>query len=121
MLLESKRHVDSLTTIGKDIPYVPMDSFELYPAYPNPFNLSTVISWHVRATCKSPVHIDLSIYNLLGQKIETLINKPMPAGHYEVEFNAGNLSSGVYLYRIVVDSYGEVGEWQDVKKMVLIK
>jgi hypothetical protein len=45
----------------------------------------------------------------------------MPAGYHEVEFNAGNLSSSVYLYRIVVDSYGEASEWHDVKKMVYIK
>jgi hypothetical protein len=94
--------------------------FYLYQNYPNPFNPSTVISWQVGATGMSPVHVELSIYNILGQKIKTILNKPMPAGYHEVEFNAKNLSSGVYLYRIVVDSYGEAGAWQDVRKMVLL-
>jgi len=47
--------------------------------------------------------------------IQTLLNQPIPAGYHEVEFNGQNLSSGVYLYRI------EAGEWQDVKKVVIIK
>ena len=47
--------------------------------------------------------------------IETMVNKPMPAGSHEVEFNAQDLPSGVYLYRI------EVGGFQEVKKMLLIK
>ena len=55
------------------------------------------------------------IYNIIGQKIETLLNKSMPAGYHEVEFNGQDLSSGIYLYHI------EAGAWQDVKKMILIK
>jgi len=62
-----------------------------------------------------------SVYNLLGQKVATLVSKKLPAGYHEVELNGQNLSSGVYLYKIVVDSYGEAGEWQDVKRMVLLK
>jgi len=85
--------------------------FYLYQNYPNPFNPSTVISWQLSVGS----NVELSIYNILGQKIKTLLNKPMPAGYHEVEFNGENLSSGVYLYRI------QAGEWQDVKKMVLIK
>ena len=63
----------------------------------------------------------IEIYNIIGQKTETLLSKPMPAGYHEVEFNGQNLSSGVYLYRIeVVDPARRTGEWQDVKKMVLL-
>ena len=62
-----------------------------------------------------PEKVKIEVFNLLGQKIETLINKPMPAGSHEVEFTAKNLPSGVYLYRI------EAGEYQQVKKMVLLK
>jgi hypothetical protein len=54
-------------------------------------------------------------YNIIGQMIETLLNKPMPAGYHEVGFNGQNLSSGIYLYKI------EAGAWQDVKKMVYLK
>ena len=55
------------------------------------------------------------IYNIIGQKIQTLLNKPIPADYYEAEFDGTNLSSGIYLYRI------EAGSFQDVKKMILIK
>jgi len=54
-------------------------------------------------------------HHIIGQKIQTLLNKPLPAGYHEVEFNGQNLPSGVYLYRI------QAGEWHDVKKMVLLK
>ena len=52
-------------------------------------------------------------YNIIGQKIQTLLNRPLPAGYHEIEFNAKNLSSGIYLYKI------EAGSFQDVKKMIL--
>jgi hypothetical protein len=91
--------------------------FSLSQNHPNPFNPRTKISWQLAVGS----NVELSIYNILGQKIETLLNKPMPAGYHEVEFNGQNLSSGVYLYRIVVDSFGEAGQWQVVKKMVLLR
>jgi hypothetical protein len=99
---------DNATVV--EVPEVFPKVFYLYQNYPNPFNPSTVISWQLSVGS----NVELSIYNILGQKIKTILNKPMPAGYHEVEFNAKNLSSGVYLYRI------EAGEWQDVKKMVLL-
>jgi len=79
--------------------------------YPNPFNSSTKIKF----TLPKPETVKIEVYNIIGQKIQTLLNKPMPAGYHEVEFNGQNLSSGVYLYRI------QAGVWQDVRKMVLVK
>jgi hypothetical protein len=79
--------------------------------YPNPFNPSTKIKF----TLPKQEIVTLEIFNTLGQKIETLLNKKIPAGYHEVEFNAQKLSSGIYFYRI------EAGEFQDVKKMILIK
>jgi hypothetical protein len=87
------------------------NQFRLYQNYPNPFNPSTQISFNL----PKPEFVTLEIYNTLGQKIETLLNKAMKAGQHEVEFNAQNLSSGIYFYRI------EAGEFQDVKKMVLLR
>jgi predicted phosphodiesterase len=89
-------------------------NYDLFQNHPNPFNPSTVISWQLAVGSK----VDLSIYNILGQKITTLVSEKKTAGYHEVEFNGQNLSSGVYLYRIVVDSFGEAGEFQDVRKMV---
>ena len=90
---------------------LPPSTIALYQNYPNPFNPKTVISWQLAVGS----HVELCIYNILGQKIKTLLNKPMPAGYHEVEFNGQDLSSGIYLYRI------EAGGWKDVKKMILIR
>ena len=84
---------------------------KLFQNYPNPFNPKTVIRWQL-PVCSN---VELSIYNILGQKIETLLNKAMPAGYHEVGFNGQYLSSGVYLYRI------NAGTWIDTKKMLLVK
>jgi hypothetical protein len=85
--------------------------FALSQNYPNPFNPTTTIEFDLPKT--SDVIID--VYNIAGQKIQTLLNEKMVAGNHQVDFNAENLSSGVYFYRI------EAGEFVDVKKMILIK
>ena len=90
-------------------PEVPTE-FILSQNYPNPFNPSTKIKFSL----PKPETVKIEVYNIIGQKIETLLNKPMPAGYHEVEFNGQNLSSGIYLYKI------EAGAWQDVKKMILL-
>jgi hypothetical protein len=79
--------------------------------YPNPFNPVT----HIRYGLPKTSDVKIEIYNIIGQKIKTLLDKPMEAGYHQVEFNSQNLSSGIYFYRI------EAGEFQDVKKMILIK
>jgi hypothetical protein len=79
--------------------------------YPNPFNPSTQIKFAL----PKPENVKIEIYNTIGQRLETLINQHMPAGYHEIEFNAQNLSSGVYLYRI------EAGQFLDVKKMILLR
>ena len=59
--------------------------------------------------------MDIHIYNSLGQTIETLLDMDLPSGRHEIVFNAQNLGSGVYFYRI------DAGNFQDVKRMVLLK
>jgi len=85
--------------------------FTLGQNYPNPFNPTTYISFDL----PKPEHVKIEIFSTLGQKVETLLNQRMKAGYHEVEFNAHSLSSGIYFYRI------EAGEFQDVKKMILIR
>jgi hypothetical protein len=70
--------------------------FRLEQNYPNPFNPSTIINYSVPEI----TFINLTIYNLLGEKIVTLINKTILPGYYQVEFNATNLPSGVYIATI---------------------
>jgi hypothetical protein len=86
-------------------------AFTLRQNYPNPFNPSTKIKFAL----PKPERVKIEIYNTLGQKIEELLNQHMKAGHHEVEFNAQDLSSGVYYYQLVAGGYREV------RKMILIK
>ena len=85
--------------------------YRLYQNFPNPFNPITSIYYQLPVTS----FIDLSIYNLLGQKITTLVSEEQNAGYHQVEWNAGDLAGGIYIYRI------NAGTFQDVKKMVLLK
>ena len=85
--------------------------FALEQNYPNPFNPSTEINF---AMPKS-ADVKLSVYNILGEKVAELINGKMVAGNHSVNFNATNLASGMYLYRL------EAGSFVSVKKMMLLK
>jgi hypothetical protein len=98
------------TGIAKTEPDIPRE-FILYQNYPNPFNPSTKIKFAL----PKAEDVIIEVYNTLGQKVEILLNQHMKAGQHEVELNASNLSSGVYFYKI------EAGEFQDVKKMILLK
>ncbi len=86
-------------------------SFSLNQNYPNPFNPTAVISYQVSAS--SPVI--LKVYNMLGKEISTLVNENKAAGNYTVEFNAANLPSGMYVYRL------QAGSFSETKKMVLLR
>ena len=99
-------------------PEARINTSQLYQNYPNPFNPSTTIKFNLP---KSSM-VKIEVYNIRGQKIQTLLNKKMDAGSHQVEFNAENLSSGVYFCIIeVVDPARRTVEFQDVKKMILIK
>ncbi len=86
-------------------------NFNLSQNYPNPFNPNTIINFTLQ---KSHV-VKLEIFNLLGQKIQTLLNKKMSSGSHEIEFSAKDLPSGVYLVSV------ESGSFKDMKKMILLK
>ncbi len=85
--------------------------YELEQNYPNPFNPSTTI----RFSIPQEVHVNLSIYNLLGEKVKELKNEVMKSGYLEVVFDASAISAGVYFYRI------EAGHYVQTKKMILLK
>lgn len=86
-------------------------SFGLHQNYPNPFNPSTQIAFDL----PSASHVELSIYNVLGQEVKTLINQQMEAGSHVVTFDGSNLASGIYFYRISADNFS------DTKKMMMLK
>jgi len=79
--------------------------------YPNPFNPTTIIEY----TLPRAEHVQVVIYNLLGQEVETLVNARQTAGYYQVTWNAGNATSGIYFYRVTAGSIDKT------KKMVLLK
>ena len=85
--------------------------FNLEQNYPNPFNGSTRISYSIPKNTK----VEMKIYDMLGREVRTLVNEYQTAGNYVVMFNSGNLSSGVYFYRINAEDFSLV------KKLVIIK
>ena len=91
--------------------------FKLDQNYPNPFNPVTAISYSVPYTSK----VTISVYNLLGQLIVKLEDDIKDAGNYMINFNAGNLTSGVYIYSIQAKGIDGNGNFKSVKKMILLK
>lgn len=79
--------------------------------YPNPFNPSTKISYSI----KEEGLVTLKVYDVLGKEVATLVNENKAVGNYEVDFNASQLPSGMYIYKI------QSGNFSDVKKMLLMK
>lgn len=85
--------------------------FTLYQNYPNPFNPSTTINFALPVDGK----VLLEVYNTIGEKVATLIDKEMNPGYHTIEFNADNLSSGVFIYRI------SAGNFIKSQKMLLLR
>jgi hypothetical protein len=85
--------------------------FELAQNYPNPFNPSTTINF----TIPQSSVVTLKVYNTLGQEVKTLINGNMESGVHSISFDASDLNSGIYFYKL------EAGQFSDVRKMTLIK
>ncbi len=92
------------------------EQFKLEQNYPNPFNPTTSISYVIAAQGLAPVHVQLIVYNALGQQVKQLVDAQQETGSYSVTFDASNLASGVYLYRLSTD-HGFV----QTKKMILVR
>ena len=85
--------------------------FELYQNYPNPFNPVT----HIKYAVPKPSQVRIEIYNILGQRVRTLLNEEKPPGYYVVEFDASSLASGFYIYRMQAEGF------VDIRKMIVTK
>lgn len=87
------------------------ESYSLSQNFPNPFNPETNINFNI------PTHslVKLVVYDMLGKEVATLVNQNLQAGSYEITFNASKLTSGVYFYKL------SSGDFNDVKKMILVK
>ncbi len=87
------------------------DEFELMQNYPNPFNPSTKIKFSI----PNQSFVNVKVYDIIGNEIAVLVNEEKPEGIYEVEFNADNLSSGMYIYQL------SAGSFIQTKKMLLLR
>jgi hypothetical protein len=96
----------------------PVYTFSLDQNYPNPFNPTTKIKYTIPSISQSGVEKSLTtlkIYDVLGNETAVLVNEEKIAGNYEVEFDAANLSSGIYFYKLIS------GSFVDTKKMILLR
>jgi hypothetical protein len=98
---------EPMTITGTEQPV----TYELYQNYPNPFNPSTTIRYQV----PEDGMVTLKIYDILGKEVTTLVNESKTTGRYELNFNASNLASGVYIYRI------QVNDFVSSRKILLLK
>ncbi|MDO8549646.1 MAG: T9SS type A sorting domain-containing protein [Ignavibacteria bacterium] len=101
--------LDIITGVGneEELP----KSYSLHQNYPNPFNPATTIKYEL----PKEVYVVLTVYNILGQEVETLVNSVQQAGRYEIYWDASDLASGFYIYRI------EAGDFVEAKKLILMK
>ncbi len=110
-----------ITDVSDNIDFITND-YSLLQNYPNPFNPTTVIKYQVpnfgdaiRRGVGSPTNISLVVYDILGNKVSTLVNEQKNAGQYEIVFDASELTSGIYFYTL------NAGQFSETKKMLLIK
>ncbi len=96
-----------ISTISNEIP----EKFSLYQSYPNPFNPSTTIKFDIPKSA----NVNMTIYDMLGREVETLVNGELKAGTYKADWNASNFASGVYFYKLTSDGFSVT------KKMILMK
>jgi hypothetical protein len=100
----------NIVGITDKVPTQPKE-YILSQNYPNPFNPTTTINYSI----PKAGHVNLTVYNALGSKVATVVNEYKQAGSYSVQFNARNLASGIYLYRL------ESGNYSSAKKFILLK
>jgi len=114
---------DIIVPVNEETDKLP-NKFLLSQNYPNPFNPTTTISYTIATPLNPPfakggntrgVYVTLKIYDVLGREVATLVNKKQKPGVYKIIFNASNLPSGVYLYKI------KAGSFVQVRKMILLK
>jgi hypothetical protein len=113
LMTGSPDHIYSheFTYTSVESPEIRIKTHQLFQNYPNPFNPKTVIRYALPVTC----YVDLSIYNLIGQKVATLVSEKQQTGQYQVQWDASGFASGIYYYCI------NAGEFKQVKKMILVR
>jgi len=116
-----------ITGTEDEVTFIP-DEYVLYQNYPNPFNPNTIIKYSL----PEDGFVNLTVFNMLGEEIKTLVNNTQKSGNYEVEFsaiggsasggNAYTLPSGIYFYRLQALPTGrQAASFIETKKMVIVK
>jgi flagellar hook assembly protein FlgD len=100
-----------IVKVQEEISKIKIENFRLFQNYPNPFNPATTIKYQLR----NASDVQISIYEISGNLVKTLVNDYKTSGYYQVIWDASDLSSGVYFYKI------NAGSFYDVKKCILIK
>ena len=101
----------SVVSVKNENPLINVSSFTLEQNYPNPFNPSTVINYSIPKSGD----VKLSVYDITGSKVATIVNENKPAGSYSVQFNGAGLASGIYMYHL------ESGNYTASRKFILMK
>jgi hypothetical protein len=108
---------NKLANLIKDVVHIETPSainltnFALFQNYPNPFNPTTVISYQLPVISD----VELTIFNTIGQKVATLVSEKQPAGLHKYEWDAGNMASGIYYFKLWA------GDFTQTKKLVLLR
>ncbi|MDQ3021758.1 MAG: T9SS type A sorting domain-containing protein [Bacteroidota bacterium] len=102
---------DDVPLVGIHSNNLSVNEYRLYQNYPNPFNPNTVISYQLTVSN----YTNLKVFDILGNEVALLVNEKQNAGNYSIDFNAGNLSSGIYFYKLIAGNYSET------KSMILLK
>jgi len=103
--------LSTLTNVEENLNSQLPKEFALQQNYPNPFNPTTTISFSIPEN----QNVELKVYDLLGNEVANLVNEYKSAGSYSVNFNASNLASGIYFYKL------KAGNFQQTKKLILLK
>ena len=108
MIIGTGQYIADAISDYKQLPL----SYQLEQNYPNPYNPNTTIEYSLPQAS----NVTINLYNILGQRIKQLMTGlRKEAGYHQIEWDASRISSGIYYYRI------EAGEFQDVKKMILLR
>jgi len=116
-LLVKFENYDFTTITGVDYSNSLCNDYDIDQNYPNPFNPVTTIKY----STPTKGNVKVSVFNLIGEEIEILMNEELPAGEHTIQWNAANLSSGVYFYSIKAESSLGKTKYSAIKKMLLLK
>jgi len=100
----------NVTDVKDDYDNLPQN-YSLFQNYPNPFNPSSIIRYDL----PKEGMVSIKIYDMLGREVKTLVNEYKSVGSYNIEFNANNLTSGIYFYHL------QTSDFSQTKKLILMK